>query len=254
MVIQTHPETSVFTEMQTTMFQLREAAALLHLAQLRAREGKEENVPGHKAWWTERPRWGGGEGGSFGGLDRLAEVPLPAGEHDKAAKLKRESVINIMKEVEKIWRQVKGPEPYWDPKEDYKAIGKDPNTPYDEAFMVSSMNHHVSIVKMTVHEAYTAYIADGELTAAQSPANEPDWCRPRIQRTRWYDLFDSDDRIEAFKRIWGIMEYLTRCESQIKHGHGAPANTVQSGEVEKKERVAEEDETAGLEEHGISGR
>ena len=41
---------------------LREVGALLVLAQERAREGKEEVVPGRGKWWAEKARWGGGGG------------------------------------------------------------------------------------------------------------------------------------------------------------------------------------------------
>lgn len=39
---------------------------------------------------------------------------------------------------------------------------------------------------------------------------DPHWCRPTLQRSRWYDLFVEEDRVEAFQGLWGVMAFLTR--------------------------------------------
>lgn len=74
--------------------------------------------------------------------------------------------------------------------------------------MVSSLNHHISILKLTVHEAYVDFLVSGAM-----PNPRPDnarWCRPKLQRSRWLDLFDMEQRVEAFRDLWGVMAYLTR--------------------------------------------
>ena len=43
----------------------------------------------------------------------------------------------------------------------------------------------------------------------QTPVEE-DWCNPKLERTQWYDLLDQQHRVEAFRCIWGVMEYLNR--------------------------------------------
>lgn len=43
----------------------------------------------------------------------------------------------------------------------------------------------------------------------QTPAEE-DWCSPKLERTEWYDLLDQEGRVEAFRSIWSVMEYLNR--------------------------------------------
>ena len=74
--------------------------------------------------------------------------------------------------------------------------------------MVSSLNHHVSILKLTVHKAYVDALISG---AMPDPIPEDAaWCKPKLQRSQWYDLFDLDQRVEAFRGLWGIMTYLTR--------------------------------------------
>jgi hypothetical protein len=74
--------------------------------------------------------------------------------------------------------------------------------------MVSSLNHHVSLLKLRVHPLYLQYLTEGKL-----PENMPadmEWCSPKFQRTRWFDLFDVNDRTEAMRGIWGVFSYLMR--------------------------------------------
>ena len=44
---------------------------------------------------------------------------------------------------------------------------------------------------------------------ANQEAQEP-WNELKMQRTKWYDLFDADDRIELLRGIWGVMSHLMR--------------------------------------------
>ena len=83
-----------------------------------------------------------------------------------------------------------------------------------QVFMVSSLNHHISILKLTVHEAYLDYLEHEQLpNPLQSdppmPADQA-WCSPILERTQWYDLFNIEERVEAFRALWGIMAYLAR--------------------------------------------
>lgn len=73
---------------------------------------------------------------------------------------------------------------------------------------MSCLFHHVSILKLTVHDAYMDYLTTG-IKPSRTPS-EDDWSTPRVERTAWFDLFDQEQRVEAFKCIWGVMEYKTR--------------------------------------------
>ena len=79
-----------------------------------------------------------------------------------------------------------------------------------QVFMVSSLNHHISLLKFRVHPAYLEFITEGKLPV-ETP-REPDWCSPKLQRTRWFDLFNIEDRAEAMRGVWGIMSYLMRAD------------------------------------------
>jgi hypothetical protein len=74
--------------------------------------------------------------------------------------------------------------------------------------MVSSLNHHISVLRLRVHPLYLQYLTDGILP--QETPSEADWCSPKLQRTRWFDLFNVNDRSEAMRGIWGIMSYSMR--------------------------------------------
>ena len=74
--------------------------------------------------------------------------------------------------------------------------------------MVSSLNHHISLLRLRVHPAYLQYLTEGGLSEKLPP--DADWCSPKLQRTRWFDLFDVEDRVEAMRGIWGVLSYLMR--------------------------------------------
>jgi hypothetical protein len=102
---------------------------------------------------------------------------------------------------------------------------------WDEVFIVSSLNHHISILRLSVHDAYLECILTGRLPSPSSAGpsatgldsseqiSEGDggekrhWSVPRLRRSRWYDLLDPKDRCEAFRVLWGIMAYLCRDET-----------------------------------------
>jgi hypothetical protein len=77
-----------------------------------------------------------------------------------------------------------------------------------QVFLVSCIYHHVSILKLTIHDAYTHYLTTAFMPE-QTPAEE-NWSIPRLERTEWYDLLDQQGRVDAFRCIWGVMEYINR--------------------------------------------
>lgn len=79
-----------------------------------------------------------------------------------------------------------------------------------QVFMVSSLNHHISLLKLRIHPAYLEFLTEGKLPV-ETP-RESDWCSPKLQRTKWFDLFNVEDRAEAMRGVWGIMSYLMRAD------------------------------------------
>lgn len=82
--------------------------------------------------------------------------------------------------------------------------------------MVSSLNHHISVLRLRVHPAYLDYLTEGVLPG--EPPIDPDWCSPKLQRTRWFDLFNINDRCEAMRGIWGVMSYSMRKTENAQQG------------------------------------
>ena len=37
-----------------------------------------------------------------------------------------------------------------------------------------------------------------------------DWYELKMQRSKWYDLLDPDDRIDAMMGVWAIMSWMMR--------------------------------------------
>jgi hypothetical protein len=130
--------------------------------------------------------------------------------------------------------QVEGPnaakEEYKPPKTASQAANRDG---WDEVFIVSSLNHHISILRLSVHDAYLECLLTGKMPSS-SPSDpstvgissseklseeegeaeeERHWSIPHIRRSKWYDLLNAEDRCEAFRVLWGIMAYLCRDET-----------------------------------------
>ncbi|KAK0283581.1 hypothetical protein LTR35_006040 [Friedmanniomyces endolithicus] len=190
-------------EAKGRLHHMREVGVLLQIAQERRRSGVEIN-PGEGKWWTTRRRWGGGPG-----HEPETKIGSPTGEKSNAKAIRDAHAKQVKAALYERWKDVKCGHGTWDPKTDYAAIGKDPSSPYDEVFMISSLNHHISIVKLTVHEAYIDNLVSGAplfdlMTGAPGPA------KPKLQRSRWFDLFDEQQRVEAFRGVWGVMAYLKR--------------------------------------------
>ena len=113
---------------------LREVAALLLLAQERAREGKSEKKPGEGKWYTSTPRWGGGAGGEVGNLTgNNSDDDAAAKKDEKRAESKPKSRRASAAEA---YRKLLPGMGTWDPKITYVAIGKDDDREVDDVSLV----------------------------------------------------------------------------------------------------------------------
>lgn len=77
--------------------------------------------------------------------------------------------------------------------------------------MLSSINHHIAIVHLRIHQRYLDIVTTGESSApAATDTAEQPWYVLKQRRTRWYDLFDARDRVEAFEGMWEVFHYTMR--------------------------------------------
>ncbi|KAJ4388171.1 hypothetical protein N0V93_008778 [Gnomoniopsis smithogilvyi] len=103
------------------------------------------------------------------------------------------------------YRMVRPPAMHWDPKTRYTAIGRQRGVHHDDVFVISSLFHHVSILRVRVPDTLLAVLS-GAVTDPGVHARG----RLEIWRTRWFDLFVAQDRLDAMKTLWGVMAYAMR--------------------------------------------
>ncbi|KAF2664650.1 hypothetical protein BT63DRAFT_460141 [Microthyrium microscopicum] len=215
---------------------LREVGALLCLAQERYRQGRTEVIAGEGKWWYKKPRFGGLPYQVPGEYVFLPADPRGYQIHDSSVEEAQVSANVIQerrvlgytarKEKEKArhreelpgdmnakqraiysYKKFSPASPTWDAKVKYTAIGKEKESDWDDVFLVSALNHHISILKLHVHKAYVHFVETGEMPTSTVPA---DWCQPIVQRTQWLDLIKPEERSKAFYALWSIGGYLTR--------------------------------------------
>ncbi|KAJ6083737.1 hypothetical protein N7467_007872 [Penicillium canescens] len=211
----------------------REVGGMLLAAQERAREGEIEQRPGEGKWWTMAPRFGGaphdgilddlvstGHGMSL--PDSMMEEARPSTpeadiarkrhkfEHPFVTSLsRRPSAMRRLTSSEK-WKIIQPGPSLWDKRLSYMQIGKARESPFDDIYMISSINHHVSILHLRVHKRYLDVLTNGESTFPPDSDTEQPWHVLKLQRTKWFDLFDKDDRLEALKGVWQLFHYQLR--------------------------------------------
>ncbi|KAE9572493.1 hypothetical protein CGMCC3_g11382 [Colletotrichum fructicola] len=198
--------TSFENDNDQTIDLARELVAALVTAQHRAREGKTEKRFGEGQWWTSKSRWGGGEGGPIG---REVERDAIQGDKDNvnsesgqppASKRPRKNMS-----IYDNYRMVRPPSASWDKKTRYEAIGKVQGTGYDDIFVISSLFHHVSFLRVRVPE---------RLLEVLEGADENDvhrsWGQVEVRRTPWFDFFVLEERLNAMRLVWSLMNWLMR--------------------------------------------
>lgn len=187
----------------------REVLAALITAQHRNREGKEESRFGHQQWWTTQRRWGGGVGGPIGReIEKIEPVDdtqpgpdMPDGRRGPITKKARKTMP-----VYDNYRMVRPPASTWDRKAKYETIGKVKGAGYDDIFVISSLFHHVSVLRVRV-PARLLEVLDG---SPEPDLSKRSWGRVPAWRSPWYDFFDVDQRIAAMRMVWAVVAYQMR--------------------------------------------
>ncbi|CAG8023701.1 unnamed protein product [Penicillium nalgiovense] len=218
----------------------REVGGMLLAAQERARQGAVEKRPGEGKWWTMQPRFGGapndgilddlvnhGHGMSL--PDSMMEESTPSAQEAESASKRhkfehpfvtslsrRPSAMRRLTTSEK-WKILQPGPSLWDKRMSYLQIGKVQESPFDDIYMISSINHHVSILHLRVHRRYLDILTNGDSTFSATEG-EP-WHVLKLQRTRWLDLLDTNDRIEALKGVWQLFHHQLR---QTRHEGDVP--------------------------------
>ena len=116
-----------------------------------------------------------------------------------------------VKRVPEKYIKLHPPTSTWEKNVEYMQIGKDRNAQYDDIYIVSSINHHISILHFRIAKQYTDFITNlGTSPGSSDRSPQQPWSVLSVQRSRWYDLLKVEDRTEAMRGIWGIMGWLMR--------------------------------------------
>lgn len=113
------------------------------------------------------------------------------------------------------YRMVRPPARQWDPKTRHEAIGRQRGVDYDDVFVISSLFHHIAILRVRVPDRLLAVLDGGPDEDADDDTTARGGQRTtrrklEVYRTRWYDFFVAEDRVEAMKTIWAVMAYAMR--------------------------------------------
>ena len=189
---------------ETTMFGasqivLKEISLAMMLAQKRSRQGQKEVPVGCGKWWAETPRWGGGTGGQIGILEQSVNHFRDSDTARKARDL-----------AAKRYKQLRTPCSTWDRGINYQQIGKSKGAIHDDIYVISAMNHHVSIVRVRIPDRYLQNLTVGTDEILDEPLI--------FQRSLWFDLLTPDGRLQAMRGVWGALGWLLRRESEVNAG------------------------------------
>ncbi|KAI3319901.1 hypothetical protein HD806DRAFT_508282 [Xylariaceae sp. AK1471] len=220
----------------------RELIAALVTAQLRAREGKAEKRFGEGQWWATAKRWGGGEGGPIGreiegdaivgdkdaaNTGNLGEGGTLSGDdHSSTDRPITQGPSNpqvipfrgppLTKKPRKTlsmydrYRMVRLPSSNWDKKARYEAIGKIKGAGYDDVFVISSLFHHLCVLRMRVPDRLLQVLDGAAEDMAEEGKGGRSWGKLEVWRSKWFDLFLPEDRLEAMRLIWGMTAWTMR--------------------------------------------
>ena len=183
----------------------REVIAALVAAQHRDREGKEEKRFGHEQWWTTKHRWGGGSGGPIG-REMNRDTAMGDNGPDSGPTMKR---ARKTLPIYDNYRMVRPPASSWDRKTKYEAIGRVCGATYDDVFVISSLFHHVSFLRVRV-PIRLLEVLEG---SPEPDTTKRSWGVVRAWRSPWYDFFDVGQRLAAMQMMWAVMAYQMRNDS-----------------------------------------
>jgi hypothetical protein len=102
------------------------------------------------------------------------------------------------------YRMVRPPSLNWDKKTRYEAIGRAAGADFDDVFIISSLFHHVSVLRLRVPSRLLD-VFEGSEDNGDIP-----WGTLELWRSKWFDFFVAEERIEAIKLLWSVFAYQMR--------------------------------------------
>jgi hypothetical protein len=108
------------------------------------------------------------------------------------------------------YRMVRPPAFTWDKKARYEAVGRQKGADYDDVFVISSIFHHISILRVRVPDRLLEVLGG----SPEPDVTQRSWGRVQGWRSQWFDLFDTEQRLAAMQMIWAVMAYQMRKEPE----------------------------------------
>uniref|UniRef100_A0A093V5M5 UvrABC system protein B n=1 Tax=Talaromyces marneffei PM1 TaxID=1077442 RepID=A0A093V5M5_TALMA len=176
----------------------------------RARDGAVEVRPGEGKWWTTVPRFGGAEHegvtGEAANADDAKTKEDQKDDDNNQGVYKRSRYMNPLIASRRAararrltpsekWNIIGPGTSLWDKKMNYMQIGKPNNSPYDDIYMLSSINHHVSILHLRVHRRYIDCLTSGVSDDKDQGTTDQPWNELKLRRPNDYGVVEDDDSI-----------------------------------------------------------
>jgi hypothetical protein len=126
------------------------------------------------------------------------------------------------------WKLVQPGSSLWDGQRVYMRIGTEQppsgvmsTESFDNIFLVSSMSHHISILRMRVSDRYLDWLRNGgdSVISEESIRMHGHAGVLQLWRTKWYDVFDPEERVEAQKGLFQVTAWLMRGEREKTVGN-----------------------------------
>ena len=122
----------------------------------------------------------------------------------------------------KEWQTVRPNGSTWDEKMIHRRIGR-PTTAshseedeqangdgeWDEVYQVTSVNHHVAIMKMRISKRYLQWLETGDVEKRDEGGEED---KLKVWRSEWFDMFDREERKKWLVGMWRVMCWVCRDE------------------------------------------
>ncbi|KAK5077052.1 hypothetical protein LTR64_005468 [Lithohypha guttulata] len=141
---------------------------------------------------------------------KLRSLDRPPGKDEEIRDGKRLMYVPAFrKKWHQDWQILRPNTPMWDDKIIYKHIGKPEESEFDEIYMISSVNHHVALLRMKVHPEYLAWLEAGEEVPDENVAGLKKNVL-HVERSTWFDMFDVQARREFLTALWRVMSWLNR--------------------------------------------
>ncbi|PWW77182.1 hypothetical protein C7212DRAFT_357029 [Tuber magnatum] len=97
----------------------------------------------------------------------------------------------------------------------FRAVGKGDKW-RDDIFLLTSLHHHVSITRVSVSQPYLRFLETGQMPNLNHEYFQTeegnDWNKLKVQKTRFWDLLDPEERAEAGRNFSGILAWMSRNE------------------------------------------